>query len=112
MCGQCRAATVDVDWYSSGAVDTLAGRRTARVRLAVAADAALEPLGLRARTHPGILAITVGTTSGRSAMVAILGQLQAAAASLAGRALDPLDDPTIASRAARAGDSGGAGDRA
>jgi hypothetical protein len=99
MCGQCRSGVVETDWYTEGAIDTLAGRRAARTNLADAMDAALRGLGLRARSHPGMLSITLSTASGRSAMVAGLGQVQSSIAALVGRPLDPLDESSIRHRA-------------
>jgi hypothetical protein len=98
MCGQCRSGVVETDWYTEGAIDTLGGRRAARAALANAMDAALRGLGLRARSHPGIMAITLSTASGRSAMVAGLGQVQSSVAGLTGRVLDPLDESAIQHR--------------
>ncbi len=101
MCGQCRSADMSDDWYNAGVEESLAGRRRGRVELTAAADELVSVLGLRVKTYPGAVTMTVEKPTGSSRVVAGVSGIVAAAEALSGHSFDPLADALITRREQR-----------
>ncbi|MDF3308138.1 hypothetical protein P3H15_24280 [Rhodococcus sp. T2V] len=94
MCGGCRSAEVDIDWYSVGAGEELGDRRRARLDLARAATRMFALSGMTVTADPGMPMLAVKTRTGATQMITRFNAL-ARTTERAGKVVDPLSDAAI-----------------
>ena len=95
MCGGCRSAQVEVNWYTVGAGETLADRIRARQQLARAATRMFAAHGITVASDPGMPTLSVRNATGAVRVVSGFNALVRVPLE-AGKTVDPLDEDAIA----------------
>lgn len=101
MCGVCGAPPANMDWYSAGIEDSVAGRLRARVQLAAAANGILRHLGLKASYYPGASTLALHSPTGHTVTIKQLSEIWPEVDKLTARRFDPLDPNAIARHGGR-----------